>query len=73
MENLRNNAKEYAENIKKGEYEHTNADVSVMIKAPVIKIYQNIFDVNSPFLKLDTGTIRVNSDLLKFEKGKDYC
>lgn len=52
---MRENVKEYAESIKKGAYSHNNADVDIMIKAPVLKIFQDIFDNQAPYILLDTG------------------
>jgi len=69
---MRQNVKEYADSIKKGEYTHTNADVDIMVKAPVVKIYQDIYDSTKPHILLDTGQINTMSDLLHFNKNVNY-
>jgi FtsZ-binding cell division protein ZapB len=72
VDQLRDNAKQLADQVKKGDYTHTNFDIEININAPVVKVYQNIFDEDSPYLELDCGKICIYSDLRKFEKGKDY-
>ena len=37
-------SKEAAISISKGDFNHSNADIKVFVKAPILKIYQNIFD-----------------------------
>jgi hypothetical protein len=52
---VRENANNYAETLKSSESSHANADISVLIKAPVIKIYSDIFDKSAPVLEMDFG------------------
>ena len=36
--------------------------------APVVKIPENIFKEDSPYLEFNTGTLKVRSDLLEFDR-----
>ena len=36
--------------------------------APVVKIPEDIFKEDSPYLEFNTGTLRVRSDLLEFDR-----
>lgn len=40
--------------------------------APVVKIPENIFSEDSPYLELNTGIIRAKSDLLEFNNAVNY-
>ena len=65
-------AQTYADSIKKGDYEHTNVDINIKMYAPVVKIPENIFSEDSPYLELNTGIIRAKSDLLEFNSAVNY-
>lgn len=69
---MRSRAKEYAENIKSGDYTHLNADIVADIFAPVVILPQDIFDPYQRYIRVDLGRITVGSELLVYDKKKDY-
>ena len=69
---MRKQAKDYAENIKKGQYQHSNVSIEADIFAPVLIIPEDIFMVDSRYIKIDMGQINLNSDLQIYNKQKNY-
>lgn len=53
-------------------YVHSNADVTMFINAPVFKFYENIYDVDSPYLEINLGQIKITSDLIEYRDDVDY-
>jgi len=42
------------------------------LNAPVLIIPENIYNKDSPYIKLDTGIISIESNLIEFKKDVDY-
>lgn len=65
-------AKDYAENIKKGQYQHFNISIEADIFAPVLIIPEDIFIEDARYIKIDMGQINLTSDLQIYNKQKNY-
>ena len=42
------------------------------LNAPVLIIPENIYKEDSPYIKLDTGTIKIESNLIEFKEEENY-
>lgn len=72
VKQLRNTAQNYADSIKKGEYQHTSVSIDAKMNAPILIIPENIFNPNTSVIRLNTGLIRVYSKLVEYKKSENY-